>query len=493
MMVSKIIVLLMFAIMLNSCAPADTASPTTTQTPGATQTPRATLTATTTQAATATQRPLPSRRPSPTPTITPTYTPTAPDLPTFLDVPEWLGDPEINVLMFLTRNPEGSYQLSFFNANTGDRFDLPDNFLANIGYYFWMPDGRSFGLVSQNRQEIYLIDIMSGEITAREAGINTTRFLSTGNSYPYMAFTSGLSFDGDNFILPVSRVFYDSRFGAFSNNGLYFVQIDVEEYRFTKIENLLTGEIIQITNPDDEYYDVYFEWSPVSNQLAILHRSVPPFHTDYGFEIDNDDIEFKVNIYDPATGRILGSYKDVGDARWSPDGTQILYDEQGRYFWSIREDYSSAPCIFTIITGETNCLNYIRNWHGQISLRDYIWSPDGTRLSYTYEYDILYPDFYIDTGGLCIVDLLSRGIICPTDLMPELDIYKGFHLHALGHSWSPDSNFIAFTTGMCKYYCDESIEELIYIISSDGGQYYYLDKRVYNYSLTDAWRPPITD
>ena len=192
-------------------------------------------------------------------------------------------------------------------------------------------------------------------------------------------------------------------------------------------------------------------------------------------------------IYDQDSGLIISSYEHVNGVQWSPDGSQILYDSQGPPSRERSYDYGSTACIFTINSGESNCLNNIRNKHGVIGIYDYTWAPSGSQISYMY-FDIQYQPSVDYSGGVCIFDLDTRNIFCPTKNIQEFE--NGYS--PISHSWSPEGEYISITLDKSCPRCDFQDQPKSLIISADGS-YYFLFGDVDNGLFPGLWRPPITD
>jgi hypothetical protein len=96
-------------------------------------------------------------------TLTPTESPapTPPSIASSYNVPEWLGNFDDTVIMAITSITDNSNQLTFFNANTQERFDisLP---IKNLSHYFWTTDGKSFGLLSRDGTSAFLVNTNTG-------------------------------------------------------------------------------------------------------------------------------------------------------------------------------------------------------------------------------------------------------------------------------------------------------------------------------------------
>lgn len=414
---------------------------------------------------------------------TPTLAVTATQLSSIV-VPDWLGNPDVNVLMTLTGSRENPYFLSFYNAATGEKFTPPE--FIDSGAYFWMPDGKAFGLVSRDEQYIYLVNIRNGEIRQYTPGQNALKLIYPPREDEAMGhvFAIGSMPNNDDFVLVEG--YYDDYYynSVLSADGRFYADIVLPGYSHTILEEVYTGKVIPITDPEDSLYDLKTAWNPSGTQLAILQNSSAAGR-------GKSKGAYQLIIYDPITREFIASYKNVKGINWSRDGLQILYDSQGQGFYGNAYDYGSVPCIFTISTQETICLPFIRNHHGKIGLYAYTFSPDSSQISYTYSYVIQDP--YQELGGLCITNLDLHTIFCPTDNIPEIRDGGRSGLNVLSHSWSPDGNYISFIIGSGCPSCDTgSAHPQIVIMSTDGYDYLMLDETNFDY-FPGLWRPPITD
>ena len=133
-----------------------------------------------------------------------------------------------------------------------------------------MPDGKSIGLVAEDTQLIYLININTGIWSQHSPGKNAAQYISIRSWKPYtnlQLFAFGSFPNQDNFILSGIVFDGDHQNSLVSSNGQLFVQHNSESI---SVENILTNEITWISN----IAAIRFSWRPNSNQLAILHKTV---------------------------------------------------------------------------------------------------------------------------------------------------------------------------------------------------------------------------
>ena len=145
---------LYLTMLIQSCiaeVPAEVSSPTPTSKP--IQKPTATITH------------LPSFFPSATPTKTPTEKPLVP-YPSSFNLPDWMSNPQTTILA----NPITerrvieitSASISFLNALTRERYDIPFPFDART--YFWY-ENLHFGFLSKNYQTMYVLHMSTVQLT----------------------------------------------------------------------------------------------------------------------------------------------------------------------------------------------------------------------------------------------------------------------------------------------------------------------------------------
>lgn len=88
-------------------------------------------------------------------------TPVPPSIANSYSIPNWLGDHNHMVIMAITSITDNSNQLTFFNVNTQEHFDisLP---ISNISHYFWTTDGNSFGFLSRDKTSVFVVSTITG-------------------------------------------------------------------------------------------------------------------------------------------------------------------------------------------------------------------------------------------------------------------------------------------------------------------------------------------
>ncbi len=366
-------------------------------------------------------------------------------LPVF-EFPDGLTNSETNLFVVNL----GSYDesspsvLSVLNPVSGERFDLPG--IQATGY-FWMPYGRSLGVIS-DRGEVMLLDLYTGEKTffiipaemmqksilsvdrngdgnfrlfgyftvGKDVGIPTFSILEWGNEIPENI--------GDANIVLLDR--YSKR--TISSDRKFLAQYQASE---VKIIDTKSGDV-SLYHPageDEEILSV--AWSPVAALVSVeFGYSRIAFVTD----IDGYPIEFEryfLRIYDVRSGEWIGEYEDVGgNVLWSPDGSQILYIYKGPSLTG------NPPCILNWEVARTICYSQLLKEHANLNFNEFQWSPDDTKISYL-----------LDGSQLCFLDISSDTISCFEHI---LGMEPGYMIES--YEWSPDGSFISINIG-CASFC----------------------------------------
>lgn len=382
--------------------------------------------------------PIPTR--APTKTATQIYLP-----PSSYDLPTWMSDPNTMILADLIINGYGqnaSYEkLSFLNAETGEWYDMQAP--PNGWNYFWY-DNMHFGLLSDDFQTMYLMDLGTGQVSSTPVLPKATRLLEP------ISYFSALQIKQDP--LSTNEFVFDYvdpfSFSGFSSDSRYYAERDrSQEEDQIIVTDLETGKVVWESNPSDGYFDNVLAWSPVNGSYLAIVQGKTDQSVDFWFPVKDTTLI----VLDVETGEIVSSIRgDIGRVVWSPDGTNILYKNAISNYATFGYGFTEAPCIFNIQTGENKCALNIPNRHiptgySLETTSDYQWSPDGQSIYYVY--------FYRSTSGMagniCIYDLLTGSIICPTDNLAELQGWEFDWPVEWGYSirlsdFSPDGEFIHF-------------------------------------------------
>ena len=381
------------------------------------------------------------------------------DFPESLPFPDWVAD-EQSVLLLLPTDATDDGVLSYdrltlINARSALRFDLEP---YPGGGYFWMPDGRAFGLISETRDQVALfyLDGTIERIPVDTAISRYVRFLSRAGKPPEPLVAYGNHPGDPDFLIAQPN--------DLSADGQFIVQTFLEQ---SFVERTDTGLAVLETNAEDVYHDLRATWSPRAPYVAILQGNPglgidsPILYERYG--------NFRLLIYDAETGKLASEIAGVSGTSWSPDGTQILY----------QVSQSNVPCIFSILEGSNICLTEVREDHPDFIGR-YKWSSDGRQLSYIYFQIVQGVQIEFNAGGLCTIGLRTRQIRCYAE---ELG---GTNQVPLNHVWSPHPSYLWFTFDTSCPTCDFVENPQIAILNVNNGAIL----RIGNSLLAGAlWQP----
>jgi WD40 repeat protein len=402
---------------------------------------------------------LPKVKPESVPTSTATPPSPLKEKLSEIHFPTWVSDPAANVLMLPTGSLEDGYtHLSLVNAETLEFFDLPE---LSILAYFWMPDGKSLGLVDSVGKQILLLDLLSGESTPLRIDAVTEKYANFESFYeaPEQVNSFWAPDTANGFFL--SRMHQNV-----SPNGRYLVEETSDNH--TMVTNLSTGEQ-QAVSPEDANFDLFVDWNPAQpDQLAIQQSDVEmgmlySFYTPPGLRIKIVNVE---------TGRSTNFIKGVFGAysgMWSPDGRQLLYYQ--KLPTEVGLGKGNPPCLFDLINETSRCFNQLVALHGvDGDMENYTWSPTGKYLSYFYD------------GGLCLFNLSDEKETC---FLQKLDHEE----EVIRFKWSPDERYIAFQYDESCPACDFSTLPKIGILDIHSGSYGYVSDMIAE--QMGAWRPPV--
>lgn len=376
----------------------------------------------------------------------PTIKPTSPLLsaepsstvdPATYNFPQWLIDRSNSVFMTITDVSGNTSQLSFFNAATGERYDLQ---IENSGGYFWVNGGRSVGLLSHDGISLRLINLDANSRYSDTVVFDgATRFLSFDITYgPPKPLILSRKFGAytDSFILFYwywdQNLAYDGQYIAYESTHA------LAGLGPLTVENLQTEEIFQIKKSDNRVNILDYMWSPTNDYLAVLQTEEEPQQFQVGQYLE---------IYEASTGKMISSFggTELRNIQWSPDGLQVLYLE------------GALPCIRQLNSDVPNCFLQIEH-QGLIR-----WTPDGQSIS------------YIDgsgdrmSGGLCVFNLKTQQSNCLTEDIPEL---AGQTI--VSYKTSPDGNYFAAQYDESCPACDYRVHPSTIVMAADGGYYFLL-------------------
>jgi len=365
-------------------------------------------------------------------TLAPIQTPTPESaFPLPQRLPTWLSDPETGALAIVTGGrqayppgyikelqPGETYQVSFVNTTTLEQVDLT---VPAAQCMFWL-DSHTFGLLSWDGQTMYAIDF-EGRVAESEPFdpekvrlFRVTQVSGAPSSYEIAAMIPCVSRSTEaeegRMTLVGIRDDYSSDYSLYTTPGS-------EPLR---VYNVATGQEVWASNPDDNFGEVDFAWSPVEpGELAVV-QGIFPEGTRAGVHVE------RVFILDVTTGEELASYPgDFYYINWSPEGGRILFQPIDLAPQAV--PHGEPPCVLDLQTGMSGCLQDIPRTHFPLDaelvgedLSDFQWDEDGAGFYYRYEViDITEYDQPVDRTGICRYDLEGGSLTCPTEEVAELE------------------------------------------------------------------------
>ncbi|MBI5353077.1 MAG: hypothetical protein HZB50_10605 [Chloroflexi bacterium] len=402
----------------------------------------------------------------------------------YYDLPAWMKDPDTNIVAALiTDDYEGKRKIAFFNAITGEKYEIL--MPQDISGYFWF-DNENFGLLSKDLSTSYQINLPTGQVSMQEVSQETTRLLNQG----YDDYENGSGDTASELVLlkdsltnnPVfERAAFrqeNSKSGLFTANwtGDYKTEIEVIDTK--------TNQVVWKNSLANGMYGIEFAWSPNDEgQLAYLQGKPEP--TD---SLLTESI--LLTIVDVTSGEILSSYSgDFGIIRWSHDGNKILYQNAWSRYVTYGFRFKDAPCILFLNLGEKRCLRSIPRFvpeeYELVTTGVYSWGIDDNSIYYTY----IYASQDNSIGNLCIYSLLNSHINCPTQ---NLDAIKGMTI--LNYEVSPGQQYVHFCYSGSSILNDYAGPSKDGIIKTDGTGFFSWVGAVMNEgpqtcSNGSVWRP----
>jgi hypothetical protein len=386
-----------------------------------------------------TQTPIKTPRPTNTryPTFTPTFTPT----PEYYFLPEWVTDPTINVL--LTGIDEGSHlRISLYNAESGERFDLP----IALSAYGLSPEWK----ITEDGFFIQLHHpILSGSQTGLVEEINLQTGEMQQNEIPH------------EFIQGEQRII--------SPDGRYTLQILRSENsppQVTIIDEANSTEF-ELSDPFNNYYkdSITARWSPDSTMVAIVGA--------HWYEDFAQPPEHALLVHS-TSGELLQKHENYfSHLNWSPTSPHQLLISR------LDGDFQfQTPCILNFSENAPICLEKIADWRDQheVKMHQFRWSPDGGVVSFIYWNNATM------NNGLCYFKLENDEIFCP--ITSERLRNKEF---VILHTWSPDGRYLIVDINPWGPESHDGTFTSLAIVSSDGHAFQPLGYSAHAW----AWRPPI--
>jgi hypothetical protein len=418
-------------------------------------------------------------RPTQTPTfVEPTIVPT-PRL-NHLDIPKWASDPNVDVLLLPIGESLQFGNFALINSVSGEIYELPD---LKHGGYFWMSDGKHFGVLSQSKNEITLIDIVTGDVSYHTPSERAVQFVNVDNESTYSYKAIGNSVEDPKFMLIYS-------WWIISSDSHYIILEDPYDERYTRVLNLQTNETITVTDKDDNIFDLGTAWSPTGAYLGIVHSDAEP---GLGFSFEKEP-NFRLKVYDIELGNTISVYENIPSVDWSPDGTKLLYQP---WKWLPSDGLSNLrnpPCVFDTITGITKCYNETVIRHTTtatylLELGPMGWSPDGKIIGYIYfraENKSQEP-YYEEQGGMCLITIDDNSVKC------MLEKFEGDdqRMKPSDFWWSPNGNYLAVTINDTSPYSDDVSGSKFGILDINNGRYFIIEKQDPSRFESCSWRPKI--
>jgi len=401
------------------------------------------------------------------------------------DLPAWMKKPETNIVAALITNDyEETRQVAFYNAITGDSYEIL--MPKDVSGYFWF-DNANFGFLSKDLTTSYRINLPTGQVFSQEVPQESTRFLS--QEYDDYENKSG-STANELILLKDSStnnlVFERVRWHDKSKSGLFSAQWYGDNNTGIEVIDTKTNQIVWQSPLSYGMYGTEFLWSPTNDsQLAFLQGKPEPLN---GFITES----MVLTIVDVITGKILSSYSgDFGILSWSNDGEKILYQNAQSRYRTYGYGFVDAPCVLFLELGEKRCLRSIPRLVPTESTLEttgvYEWGKDNQSIYFTYLYSSPKANSY--SGDLCIYSLINSHIDCPTQ---GLDVLKENSI--VYYDLSPDQQFIHFCYSASSILNDYADTAQDGIIKTDGTGFFSwtgatIDGGPRSCSYGSVWRP----
>lgn len=365
--------------------------------------------------------------PRPSPTLTTTPVPS-------LDLPEWISDPDVNVYVARAYGEEfrsRSASFTFFNVDTNEHYGLD---LAYVDGVTWFQSPETLyirlernGSRGADHSEGFteFVDTQTGQLTryARQDDARPDQqpppppvisddnpalsyAISMENIYPEV----WLNTEGDSVLLENPYAEKEYRYVDVAWRGEYL------QVRYWSTDS--TGHYVE---NDDAVYNQHGEILHTFNKDAglIWAQDTPQFL----YQAETGDICFLnldegtpdctlFNDFQAENDRLITSYS------WTPDHSEILL------FYRVGESETGGLCQFDLATHAVNCI-----WERTLQYSPFdggirLWLDDG---SVTFGYGNA-TDGIFDTrtprdNGLCILNIETDNIYCPTDDLLSTDYY----------------------------------------------------------------------
>ncbi len=355
-----------------------------------------------------------------------------------------------------------------WNADLGERYDFPQ---LEISAFFWTPNGANIGFLSQDGEQIAMIELRTGQVHRHLTRGNVLTFLDIKDSpvpAPLVATTDD----------PASSEFFLVEEWRISNYGRYLFQNHWSSIEpATVIVDILSGETFEISDPLDGKDDFDRSWSPAGALLAISEGEGV-----HDTQLNPDYDVYRLKIYDVAAQTLVASYKNIANYSWSPDGSSILHTLDPFHFVK-----PNPPCIFDLLSGATLCFPEVSNRHGADAYtRFYSWTPDGLQIAYAFE--VPADNVAGHTGGFCLLTIATRQIDCPVTQFDQDGIFEEPLFVVHGFAFSPDGRFAALDVDPSTYYSYDHFPYLA-ILNLGTGEYTVVGELIGWYLSTGLWKP----
>lgn len=369
--------------------------------------------------------------------------------------PEWVKDLNTPVLVALLENQNtDSRKIAFFNAETGEEFDL--NMPEITNGYFWY-DAQNFGLLSKDLKTAYKLNLLTGEVSSQEVSSESVRLLEPEWHHGLEIITE---------VNSVSNITFDDAWNHSNSKERNFTALKKSDWDGIIVTNNLTNEVIwELTTPKGVYINEYL-WSPADNNiLAYVQGKPDPIATDFLV------VDVSLNIVNVTTGKLIATYSgDFGSLEWSPDGKMILFQNVASTYSNYGVNFLDAPCILFLNSAERKCLRNIPKHipptgYELYSTGIYKWEPLRESILFVYLY--FSQEKRESTGEICEYSLIDSNITCLTENLIELD-----ERNPGGYSLSPSKEYIYFCISDASFlndYADNSTDSIMKI---DGTGYF---------------------
>lgn len=386
-------------------------------------------------------------------TSTPTTSPSATPEQVTIEFPEWVKNPETQILLIPVGTRENGYHnMALFNAETGERFDIP--FTEEVSGYFWTPDGSQFGFIPKNNNKAVIFSVTQETIIEFPLPDESLQFISLNSQIEPVQLSSE-NIDSPSF-------FFLEDYHEISKDKKYFIRQDFCDDTLFCIFDIESREIINLFIRSENHYYLFSEWSPDSKYLAVVDTDEEPGNY-YTFK---NEPSFRLKVYDIKSRQLFASYKNITEAKWSPDGHSFLYQNatnNGEYYSFI----FSSPCIFDTLSGESQCYD-IDGRAAHVS-----WSPKQQLIGFIY---------YGNGRGFYTIDLNTGK---RNRILEKLDLNEQMPIH---YTWSPRGDYISFTYDTSCVSCDYLDDPQIGIANIATGDYFRIGSAFYIFG-EGLWRP----